>query len=88
MKVLYEKSFLRDIKNVKNQKLLNSLANTVEEIKFSNQIFSLNNIKKLKGHPMAYSIRIADFRLGFFYENNTAILTRFLNRKDVYKYFP
>ncbi len=88
MKVLYEKSFLRDIKKVKNQKLLDNLANVVEEIESSDEIFSLSNIKKLKGHPAAYSIRIGDFRLGLFYENNTAILTKFLNRKDIYKYFP
>lgn len=88
MKVLYEKSFLRDIKKVKNQKLLNSLTNTIEDIKSADEMFSLSNIRKLKGHPAAYSIRINDFRLGLFYDNNTAIITRFLNRKDIYKFFP
>lgn len=88
MKVLYEKSFLRDIKKVKNQKLLNSVINTIEGIKSADEIFSLANIRKLKGNPAAYSIRISDFRLGLFYENNTAIITRFLNRKDIYKFFP
>lgn len=88
MKVLYEKSFLRDIKKVKNQKLLDNLSNAIVEIKSSVEIFSLANIKKLKGHPSAYRVKIGDFRLGFFYENNTAILTRFLNRKDIYKFFP
>ena len=88
MKVLYEKSFLSDIKKVKNKKLLNNLTNTIEEIKSADEIFSLANIRKLKGHPAAYSIRISDFRLGFFYDNNTAIITRFLNRKDIYKFFP
>jgi len=88
MKVLYEKSFLRDIKKVKNQKLLDILGNTIEDIKSADEIFSLSNIRKLKGHPAAYSVRIGDFRLGLFYENNTAILTRFLNRKDIYKLFP
>lgn len=88
MKVLYEKSFLRDIKKVKNKKLLDILGNTIEDIKSADEIFSLANIRKLKGHPTAYSIRISDFRLGLFYENNTAIITRFLNRKDIYKFFP
>jgi len=88
MKVLYEKSFLRDIKKVKKQILLNNLANTIEDIKSADEIFSLANIKKLKGHPAAYRIKIGNFRLGLFYENNTAIITRFLNRKDIYKFFP
>lgn len=88
MKVLYEKSFLRDIKKVKNQKILDALAIVIEKIKSSEKIYSLANIKKLKGHPSAYRIKIGDFRLGFFFENNSAILTRFLNRKDIYKFFP
>lgn len=66
MKVLYEKSFLRDINKVKKQKLLDNLVNTIEEIKSADEIFSIANIKKLKGHSVAYSIRISDFRMVFF----------------------
>ncbi len=88
MKILYEKSLWRDIKKVKDQKLLDNLTIAIEEIKSSDKLFSLTNIKKLKGHPAAFRIKIGDFRLGFFYEDNTAILTRFLNRKDIYKFFP
>lgn len=48
MKVLYEKSFLRDIKKVKKQKLLDNLANAIGEIKSADEIFSFANIGKLK----------------------------------------
>jgi mRNA interferase RelE/StbE len=48
----------------------------------------LSNIKKLKGHNNAYRIRIKDYRLGFFMEEDTIILSRILHRKEVYRYFP
>lgn len=46
------------------------------------------NIKRLKGHVNAYRIRIKEYRMGFFLEGDTIILSRILHRKDVYRYFP
>ena len=46
------------------------------------------NTKKLKGHKTAYRARIGDYRLGFFFENSTLTLARFVHRKDIYKLFP
>ncbi|MCH5598807.1 type II toxin-antitoxin system RelE family toxin [Niabella ginsengisoli] len=51
-------------------------------------INELSNIKKLKGHPRAYRIKIKDYRIGFFVEDDTIILSRILHRKEVYRYFP
>lgn len=48
----------------------------------------ITNVKKLKGHKTAYRIRLGDYRIGFFYEDNTIILSRILHRKEVYNYFP
>lgn len=54
----------------------------------SERLNELKNIKKLKGHENAYRIRIKDYRLGFFMEEDTIILSRILHRKEVYRYFP
>jgi mRNA interferase RelE/StbE len=88
MNIVYEKSFLRDIKKVKDKTLLNDLSKILNDLKTVNEISQFLNIKKLKGHTTAFRVRIGDFRLGFFFENNTIIVTRFLNRKDIYKLFP
>ncbi len=48
----------------------------------------LSNLKKLKGHSAAYRIKIKNYRVGFFVENDTVILSRILHRKEVYRYFP
>ncbi len=48
----------------------------------------LLNAKKIKGFKNAYRIKFGDFRMGFLWEDESIKLSRVLNRKDVYKYFP
>jgi mRNA interferase RelE/StbE len=87
MKALYEKSFLKDIKKVRNQKILDALDRTITDIKAAESLNLIPKIKKLRGHHSAYRIRFGEYRLGFFLENETIIFSRFLNRKDVYNRF-
>jgi len=88
MKVLYEKAFLKDIQKLSDHKVSDRLTQVLEEIKETNDLSLLGNIKKLKGHPSAFRIRVGDYRLGFFLENDHVILTRFLYRRNIYKDFP
>ena len=60
----------------------------ISEIEKAQQLNSLSNLKKMKGHKSAYRIRIGNYRLGFIYEDQKVIFIRLLNRKDIYKYFP
>jgi mRNA interferase RelE/StbE len=88
MKVLYEKSFLKDIEKLNNKKVLNRISETIDTVKLMPNLGALANIKKLKGHASAFRIRIGDYRLGFFYENDTVIFSRFLHRREIYGLFP
>jgi len=88
MNVNYERSFLRDLEKVKNRKLLFRLSVIIEMVKSAGSLNDLNHVKKIKGHPHAFRIRLDDFRIGFFLEKDTVIFTRFLNRKDLYRHFP
>ncbi|WP_079720471.1 type II toxin-antitoxin system RelE family toxin [Salegentibacter holothuriorum] len=46
-------------------------------------------IKKLKGFKDFYRIRIGDYRLGVKkLTDQEILLVRFLQRKEIYKYFP
>ncbi len=51
-------------------------------------ISEIKNQKKIKGHKNAYRIRMGDYRLGIFIDNERITLSRVLHRKDVYHYFP
>ena len=88
MKVLYEKSFLKDLKKRSDKTLKKRVKSVILDIKIAENRSELSNLEKLKGYPLAYKIRIGDYRLGLFIENETVILSRFLHRKEVYKKFP
>lgn len=88
MRVFYEKSFLRDLQKITDQSVRDDVSVLIESIKDINNPRELSNVKKLKGHHAAYRICAGVYRLGFFFENNTVVLSRFLHRKDIYKRFP
>jgi mRNA interferase RelE/StbE len=60
----------------------------VELMESVDSLEKIPNTKKLKGHKTAYRTRVGDYRLGFFFENSTMLLARFVHRKDIYKIFP
>ena len=88
MKVEFLKKFSDDLDDVKVKPVKQSLLRLIEQLESVDSLATIPRIKKLKGHRSAYRARIGDYRLGFFYENSTVLLARFLNRKDIYKMFP
>ena len=62
--------------------------NIIEEIESAGTLFEINNIKKLSGDNISYRIRLGDYMLGLYYENNIVEIVRFVHRKDIYKVFP
>lgn len=88
MKLIFTKSVTKDVQKIKDEKLQKQISKAVRLLKNSDSLFNLPNIKKIKGHPNAYCMRIGHFHLGFFCMDDTIILTRFLSRKDIYKHFP
>jgi mRNA interferase RelE/StbE len=88
MNYKYNPSFLRDVKKT-TQEIQVSLAVTIENIKSAETLNDILNVKKLKGHKIAYRIKVDTYRLCFYYnDDKTLILVRFLPRKDVYRSFP
>ncbi len=86
MKILVDKSFERDVKRlpVQAQKQLQeitqklSIASSLQEISFS----------KMEGAKNAYRIRFGNYRVGFYLDGDSIILSRVLDRKEMYRYFP
>ncbi len=64
------------------------LAQILISITQSKALSEIPDCKKLKGFKSAYWIRMGNYRIGFLWEEETVRLSRVLNRKDVYKYFP
>ncbi len=87
MNIEIRKSFQKDSEKLpaSTQILLERI---IQNIIAAKKIADLPACKKLSGYKTAYRLRAGNYRIGFFYENETAELVRVLNRKDIYKYFP
>ncbi len=88
MKVEFRESFAKDLKGVKNKGLLKRAKELIEAVETANSVADISNLKKLKGGGNYFRMRVGDYRAGVTLENDTVIFVRFLNRKDIYKYFP
>lgn len=88
MQILFEESFEKDLKKIKYKKIKSKLKQTIEEIKISKNIIYIRNLRKLKEHKSYFRIRLGEYRIGIEIIEDKVIFTRFLHRKDIYKYFP
>lgn len=88
MKVDFKKSFLKELKKLKNKSLQNSIYNVVVQVESSTSLNQIKNLKKLAGYEFHYRIRVGDFRIGVKFENEVVFFVVFEHRKDIYKGFP
>lgn len=88
MNIIATKKFAKDVEKELNDNQKKQLAQILINITQSKTISQIPDCKKLKGFKTAYRIRMNDYRIGFLWEDDTVKLSRLLNRKDVYKYFP
>jgi mRNA interferase RelE/StbE len=58
------------------------------EIPEAPDLSTIGNLSKLKGDDTAYRIRVEDYRIGFFWEDDEIVMIRVLHRSEIYRYFP
>jgi mRNA interferase RelE/StbE len=80
--------FLKDLRIIKDKALLRRIKELIESIEQAASLVELSNIKKLKGGGHYYRARVGDYRVGLMIENEKVVFVRFLNRKEIYRYFP
>ncbi|WP_193197021.1 type II toxin-antitoxin system RelE family toxin [Nostoc sp. MG11] len=83
MNAEFRKSFEKDLKNIRNEALLQRIKTAIEEVENVENLADVGSIKKLKADCDYYLIRI-----GIAVYEDAVIFVRVLHRKDVYKYFP
>jgi mRNA interferase RelE/StbE len=88
VKIEFRESFAKDLKGVKDKSLLNRAKGLIESVENADSLAGISNLKKLKGGGNYFRLRVGDYRIGIALENDIVIFVRFLNRKDIYKYFP
>ena len=90
MKTEFLASFLKDIRSIKEKWLLYRLEQFIISVETADDLSQIPNLKKLKGkkNKFYYRSRIGNYRVGLIIEKDTVVLVRFLNRKEIYRYFP
>lgn len=84
----FTERFLKDLDKLNQASIKKDISDIIEQVEKANFLSEIKNIKKLKGHQTAYRIRIGDYRIGLFVENNIVEFVRVIHRKDIYKVFP
>lgn len=88
MIVKYEASFEKDLRNIRDQNLLQRIKSAIVDVKEAETTRQIRNLKKLKGYETFYCIKIGDYRIGLEISEEKLIFTRFLHRREVYRFFP
>jgi len=88
MEVVVTKQFEKDAEKELSKAMQLKLALLIEELQQAASMDRVPNVKKLKGYKTAYRIRMGEYRIGFLVEGNTIRLSRVMNRKEIYRYFP
>ncbi|MDR2627235.1 MAG: type II toxin-antitoxin system RelE/ParE family toxin [Dysgonamonadaceae bacterium] len=87
MEIIYLRSFYKDLQSIPDtdKKYLKDI---ILLCKKAEKIEELPSLKKLKGHSIAYRIRMGNYRIGIFIEKKHITFVRIVHRKDIYKQFP
>jgi mRNA interferase RelE/StbE len=88
MQVRFLAKFNRDLNQIHLNSIKESIANVIDEVKSTDSIHKIPNIKKLKGFRSAHRIRIGYYRIGVFVEGSQVDFARVLHRREIYRFFP
>jgi mRNA interferase RelE/StbE len=88
MKTEFLKQFYKDLNKITLQSTLNDILSSVKNVETATTLANIKNFKKLKGYKNAYRIKIGDYRIGVFVENDIVEFARIVHRKDIYRVFP
>lgn len=87
MQVEFELSFLKDLKAISRDGILNKrILTCIQELESCESLSEVKSVKHLAGPH--YRIRIGDYRMCFATDGISIRLTYIRHRKDVYRVFP
>lgn len=88
MKTEFLKQFYKDLDRIILQSSLNDINASIINVEEAVSLRDITNLKKLTGYKNVYRIKIGNYRIGVFIENNTVEFARVVHRKDIYRVFP
>ncbi|MFN8844310.1 MAG: type II toxin-antitoxin system RelE family toxin [Chryseotalea sp.] len=89
MKVVFDKSFLKSIKKIKNTEVEQSIATVIQEVEQAHSIRDISSLKKLQGYKSYYRIRVGSYRIGIkLIDKTTVEFIVTASRDEIYRIFP
>ena len=88
MKIVFREKFHKDIENINDNDVLESIAKSIENVEKAQKPQEIHNIKKIKGDKTAFRIRIGKYRIGIYIIKGVVEFTRVLARDKIYNNFP
>jgi mRNA interferase RelE/StbE len=83
MNVTFKNSFLKSIGKLRNAGLKKEIAEAIDNVELAANIKEIRNIKKLKGYPEYYRIKINGYRIGIKITNSEVFFVEVDHRKDI-----
>ncbi len=87
MAIEISNAFGRDMRGI-HRNYHQRVALIIEEMKAAENSHQIRNLEPCEGTPNAFRIRMGDYRIGVYVEDNIIKLKRIGNRGDFYNYFP
>jgi mRNA interferase RelE/StbE len=88
LKTAFRASFHRDVKRIRDERILAGVRQAILDVEAAAQWSDVAEIRKIRGSANAFRIRVGDYRIGLFIENDMTEFVRVLPRRDVYRRFP
>jgi mRNA interferase RelE/StbE len=88
MKTEFLSHFFKSIDKLKSADVKSDVVNAILNVEQAKDTSEIKSIKKLSGHKFSYRIRIGEYRIGVFIENEIVEFAVVAHRKDIYKIFP
>jgi mRNA interferase RelE/StbE len=88
MNLEFRRSFLKDIKKIKNKSTKNLIEKVILECENARTISDINHCEPLKGRGKYFKIKHGDFRFGVYIDHGTVEFLKFGTRQNFYDDFP
>ena len=64
MKTAFKESFARDLRGLRDKKLLSRVKDAIEAVEKADSLSALPHIKKLRGEKNYFRLKVGDYRIG------------------------
>ena len=88
MQVEFRKSFLKDIKKVRDKETLSLIEKVILDAEKASKLSDIKGLEKLSGYKSYFRIKRPPYRFGVYSEKTTIEFVAFGTRENFYNSFP